>query len=132
MYLKDQATLERRGVTITGDGAGNQGILSVMGFKKIDRVKKLAEVYCYWWIDEDHKNEFGNEPFDSLVFTIKGDDFDSYIYPAVDVENEAGLYLLPFKRAYDYIEQKASLYLANPDNEDYAEFEISKDLVSSV
>lgn len=127
-FLANGATLSRGGITITGDGLGNQGILSVMRFIKIDRLAKVARVVCYWWVDDTHKDNYLNEPFDSLTFSIEGTDFDEYIVKEPQPDEDS-MYLLMYKRAYDYISDKAALYNADPDDPTNADYAMFKDIV---
>jgi len=126
-FLKKDSTIENRGITITGDGLGNQGIFSMVRHDNDNRTSKTASFVGYWYVDTAHKDS-GEEPFSFLSFSIIGDDYDGYMAKEPQ-EDEHTMYLLPYKRAYDYVSDKAKLYNSDPENEEYTEFEKFKDIV---
>ena len=134
-YLKDSATITQRGVTITGDGEGTDGVLGIVKLNSEDRMNKKVDVICYWYVNLDHKTNDEKNPFHSFVFSIEGDDFDTYISKEPQ-EDESEKYLLMFHRAYKYITDKKALYelyVGDPDNAEYAtytKYAIFKDIVN--
>lgn len=130
-YLRENSQLTQHGITLTGDGLGNEGVFSIVGFNRFNRLEKYAQVLGYWYKD---KAEYEGERrvFCEFSFDIIGEDFDNYLVPA-PTENEADMYLLIIKRCYDYVSDKAELYRNNMPVEGevhpYAQFEEFCDIV---
>src|SRR5688500_12600144 len=78
-FLKDGETLSAHGVDIVGDGQGNQGILVLVGFEKLDRYTRFATITGYIFIDSDAKSKGYAGKFSEMNFDIQGDDFDNYL-----------------------------------------------------
>lgn len=115
-YLKTGKTFEQFGLTLQGNSLGNQGVLAIVGFTRIEREAKRASVLAHIYIDNAAKD--ANKRLCDYYFDIEGDDFDTYIN-AAPTEDELDKYLLFIHRAYKYMSDKADI---DSDNPDYVKF----------